>query len=321
MTSACGEKKRMRARMMRFVKTSFGWAAGCWFLLPVLFVIPSSLPGQITEQNVLDLLRSRSTEDIRSELEKLSRRWPDSAELVYFTALLDSSGEAARTRFEELARRFPASPFAARALFRIGQMDFARGNYHRAAETFNRIIERYPHAAIRNEAEFLRARCHLLLNELNTAGLYYRKLLDRHLEADLRQRIELDLQQLAVLTAGQKEEPPAVSSKSAAQPAPPAPPPATGEKKDDRPATGTAQATYAVQVGSYGVRANAESQKKWFRLRGYPAEIVEYRTRNRLFYRVVIGEFSGVEAAEEFGRRLSRLFKIKYRIAKLDEKP
>ena len=313
MTAVRAGKLRMCPGMVRTVKTVF---RSLFISIPILFLFPFSSQGQITEKKVLDLLTSRSTGAIRAELHKLAQRWPDSPELLYFTALLDSSGENARTQFEHILASFPASPFAAKALFRLGQMDFARGNYIRAAEAFGKLVDRYPHAAVRNEAEYLQARSHLLLGEYNTALLLYQKLLSRHVPETVRQRTQDDLGLLAQMKAEQQERAVSREKPIASKEEPRAEKPGramdrVADKRD----------IFTVQVGSYGVRANAESQKKWFRLRGYPAEIVEYRTRNRLFYRVVIGKFDEREEARRAGERLRRLFEVNFRIAKLDETP
>jgi cell division protein FtsN len=73
---------------------------------------------------------------------------------------------------------------------------------------------------------------------------------------------------------------------------------------------------YTIQIGAYSRYGNAESQKKYFSLRGYSVEIVRAKVNRRYFYKVYIGRFASESEAEKFGSTFKNKHGLQYRIVK-----
>jgi rare lipoprotein A len=107
-----------------------------------------------------------------------------------------------------------------------------------------------------------------------------------HLDIDGIARVRLD-----VLGYGEVEEPPPTSSTST----PPATPPLTST-----PPPGI----FAVQVGAFRDRGNAERLKAKIEARYHPVVIQSFDRGDGMFHRVRVGQESTEEGAEDLARRL-----------------
>jgi tetratricopeptide (TPR) repeat protein len=67
------------------------------------------------------------------------------------------------------------------------------------------------------------------------------------------------------------------------------------------------QAGYAVQIGSFGVRENAENMVKEVTGRGFPGLLSEAAAEGKSLFRVRVGPFADLSEAQEAKRRLAEL--------------
>ena len=75
----------------------------------------------------------------------------------------------------------------------------------------------------------------------------------------------------------------------------------------DRKTDGEAKGGYAVQIGSFGIRENAENHLRNAERKGFSGFLSKTRVEGRDFFRVNVGPFADLPAAEEAKKRLAEL--------------
>ncbi len=78
-------------------------------------------------------------------------------------------------------------------------------------------------------------------------------------------------------------------------------------------------APYAVQIGAYLQRVNAEDQKKRYAQAGYKTEVVEKQEGKRTYYAVWVGELTTREQAYALVEELKKKFKVRAHTVRRDE--
>src|SRR5262249_26008126 len=82
----------------------------------------------------------------------------------------------ARALFQELVRRFPASPQAADALYALGRIDQEAGDQARAAASYAELAERFPDTALGDEARWRTGWIRYLAGDPAEAAARFRRL-------------------------------------------------------------------------------------------------------------------------------------------------
>jgi DedD protein len=95
-------------------------------------------------------------------------------------------------------------------------------------------------------------------------------------------------------------KPAAPAPKAAAQPAPKPTPPTAGPA-----AVPSAGGGWAIQIGSFGSRENADRLKRELDGEGYPVFLMPVRSGGRTLHRVRVGPYSDRATADEVARRLA----------------
>lgn len=78
-------------------------------------------------------------------------------------------------------------------------------------------------------------------------------------------------------------------------------------------------ALYAVQVGAYLQRTNAEDQRKRYAQAGYKTEVVEKQEGKRKYYAVWVGELTTRDQAYALSDELKKRFKVRAHTVRRDE--
>lgn len=130
----------------------------------LLFMIPPAFPGQvIIESNDQFEFARASMEggDYSGAVGEFKRfihffpkdpKVPAAQFLIGICHLKDRRHEAARDIFFEINRSDPESPFAAKALFLIGESYYQQGVVKEAGHYFVQVIEKYPQIELKNTA-------------------------------------------------------------------------------------------------------------------------------------------------------------------------
>jgi tetratricopeptide (TPR) repeat protein len=261
------------------------------FCASFLFVQASF--GQLTEKQILDLIAKEGIAVARSRVQRVAWKYPASPAVAYFAAILEENGSRAYERYRQVVARFHGSNYAARALYRMAQYNFAKGNYFTARKQFLDLKRIYPDFALNETAVYYAAKCLFAAGEVDSAAA---ELVRLARQAHSQLIINLASEDLEIL---QQRTGMVRSGRETAMPLAPGAPDET---------------LYSVMIGSYSERENAESQKQYFALMGYPVEVKEVYQKKRTDYLVLIGRFKSKAEAERFGAAFKSRFGLKYRI-------
>jgi tetratricopeptide (TPR) repeat protein len=216
--------------------------------------------GQISEEDMLALLEKHDLKQAREKVNEVYRQYPSSATAAYFCALFEDDADAALKLFQEVSTRFRGSPYAEKALFRLGQYHFADGTYRQSRQYFLNLIAQYPTSNLASQAAYYAAKSLLIIGKSPQAQEELSQCIKKYPGTWIAKFAADDLAKLQSPANHQTSAP---------------------EKK---------RATqYAVQVGAYTRRENANSHLLAFSQSGYSAEIKEKQEGRRIYYQVLAG--------------------------------
>ncbi len=253
--------------------------------------------AQITEKQLIDLIARENLTRTRLKIDDLARRYPDSPVVLFMQASFTENAQKAFELYKKLTQKFPNTRYGVKATYRIGQFYFARGFYYTARKYFQEVIHSPYNIGLKEMAQYYAAKCLFAAGKRDSARAEWLRLKQITQSQLLIALIEDDLRYYE-----SKDRPESVMDGLAAHLPPVASPP-----------------RFAVQIGAYRNRENAESQKKYFGLLGYPVEIQEIVHKKKTQYRVILGEFHDRETAKKFGEAFKKKFQLSYHIIKLDE--
>ncbi|MDZ7361649.1 MAG: SPOR domain-containing protein [candidate division KSB1 bacterium] len=255
--------------------------------------------GQISEEEILTLLERHELAITRERINQTYRQYPNSAVAAYFHAMLEQDGETASKYFQDIASRFPGTVYAERALFRLGQYHFAQGTYNRARQYFLSLIEQYPKSILLPQANYYAAKSLVIIGmptgvELSQAREELSRCVEKYPGTWVAKFAAEDLAKLPSLTAAPKQKP--------SEPPPPTPKKLKG--------------IYTVDIGAFDSREKAAREQAVFSKAGYPTEISEERRGRKIFYKVLVGDFTDRSQARKFSDDLQRKYKVKSHVVK-----
>jgi hypothetical protein len=109
---------------------------------------------RLAQDGMADSARSLITKDLQS----IDQSDPLFPEALYTAATIASSGDDARLFFSRVAVEYGRSSWADRALLRLAQLDFGRGEATRAVSQIERLITDYPDSPVFADAALWGAR-------------------------------------------------------------------------------------------------------------------------------------------------------------------
>ncbi len=337
---------------MKMPRSLFALALLCFSLSS-----PPAVFSQITEEEILALIASNDLVLARERVQQARRDAPTSAMSAYYSALLEEDADAAASAFLDFIKRFNDSEYSDDARYRLGQYYFARGKYDRSRQYFVELANTQANSPLAPSARYQAAKALLLSNDLYGAKAELENIARQYPGTWMAKFAQEDLQQEALKSlpanaapprveekpaatktetpiAARKEEPrvePEASSnkeqaKAATQPATPprkeerkTEPPASTSKKVEAKSKPKAAPSYAVQVGAYLQRKNADDQKKRYAQAGYKTEVVEKQDGKRTYYAVWVGELATRDQAYALADELKKKFKVRAHTVRRDE--
>jgi len=241
-----------------------------------------------------DLLTDQRVEEVKVVLPRLEKKYPNHPAVLYAKALLTKDGRKASALYEMLIRKYPTSPFADDALFKVAQYQFAQGLYLTARKTFESLTMRYPSSPLGSQAQYFAAQCLLAIGKADSARVNLANLVRQDPSSAVAVLAQKDLQSAATAS-------PAKQVKAAADGANP-------------PRT-----FYTIQVGAFNIFENALQQWEYFSDRGYPVVIHEKKKGDKTLYLVWVGSFANEDLAKAFGRELKEKWDIPVKVLKRED--
>ncbi len=350
-----------------------------FFVFALLCLSLSSPPAafsQITEEEVLALIANNDLVLARERVQEARRSSPNSAFAAYYSAVLEEDADAAASAFLDFVKRFEDSAYIERALYRLGQYYFARGNFNRSRQYYAELANKHADSPLASSAQYQAAKALLLSGDLYGAKLELDNVARQFPDSWMAKFAQEDLQQEALKSLPANPAPPSRLEKKSAPNKTPTPNPsakeersaaqqasATSHKEEKKAAQQTspvsnkeelrtaqkppsalnkkerkaeapapspkkvepnklkpkAAALYAVQVGAYLQRVNAEDQKKRYAQAGYKTEVVEKQEGKRKYYAVWVGELATRDQAYALADELKKKFKVRAHTVRRDE--
>ncbi|MCA9732404.1 MAG: SPOR domain-containing protein [Deferribacteres bacterium] len=264
------------------------------------FLINQFVYAQLSEKQILNIVASEDLQTARARLEAIAKHYPSSPDVIYLQSLLTENGEKALKNYTQLYSHNKSSRYAPDIIYKIAQFNYAKGDYNRARIFFSHIVLDYPNSELTTKAQYFAAKMVLALSKFEQAKEELKDVLkeakDQEIAALAREDL-LYIEQLSTMEEAKKDE--------------------TQENREEQePVQEQNNVRYAVQIGAFGSKENAISQRDYYARLGYAAEILVLKTRNGLLYRVILGRFATELEARRFGKQINSLHNIKYRILK-----
>lgn len=311
-------------------------------LLCASLYLPPAAFSQISEDEILALIAADDLVLARERVSEARRQSPNSAMAAYYGALLEEDADAAASAFLDFVSRFGSSEYHERALYRLGQYYFARGVYQRSRQYFVESANAPANSSLAGAARYYAAKALLVSGDLLGAKFELQNVAREFAGTWMADFAQEDLAQYALKSLPANQPPPRLEEKIAAPKiAPPAAPrkeertvenqtktPASAKKEERKPepvvpkkseAKSQPAAIYAVQVGAFLQRQNAEDQKKRYAQAGYKTEVVEKQEGRRKYYAVWVGELQTREQAFALVDELKKKFKVRAHTVRRDE--
>jgi TolA-binding protein len=127
-----------------------------------------------------------------------------SADRSFAEAMRDlqtGKSDLAYNEFQQYLTYFPATEFAAKAQYYLGEIDYNRGNYPSAIHNFDLVLERYPENPKTADAHLMKAYALLKANERNRAVQEFRILVTNYPHTDDARKALQQLRTLGVSAA------------------------------------------------------------------------------------------------------------------------
>lgn len=112
--------------------------------ISLLLLINFAFSQDVDISRYIYLLRVGDVESVKTALDSLKRVYPNSVNLKYLEANLVRDGEQAIKIYYDIALNHPDNEYSDDALFKIVQFFYAKGDYSRAKNEFEKLKTLYP---------------------------------------------------------------------------------------------------------------------------------------------------------------------------------
>ena len=246
---------------------------------------------QDLESKLQQLINKNKIDELRAKIELIKRKYPNSAIVNYVEAFIEKDGEIAVKKYKNFIRRFPQSPYAVNAQYKLAQFYFAKGLYRSSKQMLNDIINSFPNSHLADDAYYLMIRCLIALEYTKEAKDEFKKFSKKYSKSPVKKLAEYDLEQVKKMDYRKS-------------------------KDQDFKSVNAEYRNYAIQVGAYLDKENAIKQMNVVSKWGYPVQISTKYVNRNLFYLVWIGNFETEQQALSFGEIFKKKYGLPFRVVK-----
>jgi tetratricopeptide (TPR) repeat protein len=272
------------------------------YILLLLFVLISgSVGAQDFEDDLVSWLEKHSKEELKSRLETIKKKYPNSAVLIFLEAYVEEDGDRAVDLYKQLVEKFPGSKFTSNALFKLAQYYYAVGSYVSARQYVDNLVDQFPGSPLVPEAKFLAARCLIATGYYVAAEEELKDIIKKYSKSPCKNYAKAELTSLNELEK-QSINPPQSENVP------------TDFKQPIENFAGNGK--YTIQIGAYQDKNNALKQKDLYSQQGYLASVETKYVNNSLLYLVWIGDFETEDQAARFGEVFKNLHGISFHVVK-----
>jgi tetratricopeptide (TPR) repeat protein len=195
----------------------------------------------------------------------------------------------------------------------IGLSYLKDGNPEAAADNFKIILDKFRNSRFKEKAKIGLGDSYFLKGDYNLAFAQYKELLNNNPSTKLKPGVYYRLSQIGRKTNDTQQEKEFLAKLKKEFPLSPEAkmdkelfPPAIQVPMDKKPILPDLTVSYAVQVGAFSRKTNAENLARRLRNKGYPAFMFESPYQNSKIYKVKVGSFRNRSEAEELGKKLKK---------------
>ncbi len=174
------------------------------------------------------------------------------------------------------------------------------GNYLRASDIFEIIVNEFKSSRFKEEAMLGLADAYYLKGEFSRAGSYCNDLLDKYPGSKFKAAVYYRLSRIALKAGNESKSSEYMAKLKSEYPLSP-----ELKLKGEMPIPVEAVA-YTVQVGSFGSIQNAKNLTSELKAKGHQAYFEGATLNNRTTYRVRVGKLKTLQEAENLKAKLSR---------------
>ena len=265
----------------------------------VLLILPF-LSGFLFAQSISDvvqMIRTGQIQKAKETLAQLEQTGQSSDNLLFLKGLLTSNADSAASIYRMLITRYPDCSFSDDALFRLGQLNYAKGLYRSSRNHFSAMIRDYPNSRLGQKALYWIAQCQLATDQKDSAAINLQKALYNYPKSAITPLISADL---ALLT-------------------PDITPPSSNEEVapdvDLTPESNT-DGQYYIQIGAFSVRTNALLRQSFFNREGYPVKLGSKRRDGATLHLVWLGPYATEANARKEAEAIQTKYGIRFSIIK-----
>ncbi|MFC1481047.1 SPOR domain-containing protein [Candidatus Neomarinimicrobiota bacterium] len=277
------------------------WPSSLYAVLCFVFVLP--LHGQDLAYYV-ELASQGRTEAVKQAIPGLKRQYPNSGSVLYLEGLLTEDGDEAVKTFQQVSTRYPNNEYADDALMKQGEYLYSRGLYIQAANILKKIPIHHP------KSDLVYPSIRLFLNSLLVTGDRDTALFYTQVFAKKYTDLVFDLSEGKVRLAES-----GLSTRASAdllqEPAP-------AMEVESVTNTSAMDDGFVLQVGAFGVRANAIRQKELLESMNYRAKISPITRSERILYMVTVVGFANKQMALAAGKKLSNVLGVDFLLIEPD---
>ncbi|HHS13495.1 MAG TPA: tetratricopeptide repeat protein [bacterium] len=238
--------------------------------------------------DILTLTRQGRLAEARQMLTSMESSGAESH--LFLHGLLCTDGDSAAAYYDKLIKTDKNNPYSDLALFRLGQLSYAKGLYHQSLQLFNSLIRIYPSSTFHPRTFYQIGMCHSALNQPDSALHVFQKIRNEYPHSDVAALA-------GDVIAGIQH--------------------AHSEDGDKQPVS----FRFSVQVGAFTRHSNALLRKSFFENKGYEVALRTKTVNNQLFYLVWVGSYASQEEARSAGESLKRRFDIQYTLVSEELQP
>jgi len=241
------------------------------------YLLPHSSIAQSKIKKLEELLSQDRLEEIQELLPEIEQQYPDHPTVLYLKGVFEEDATAAFQYFQRVVEKYQDSVYADDSLYRIAQYFYAQGKFNLAQKYFSLLTRRYSYSPLKDDAQYLLCQCMIAKGQVDSARIFLNAFIKNSPRSPF---VDLAVMDLESFNSMINDEPTA------------------GNK------TGNAVFKYAIQVGAFRSRGNADQFAEKFKTKGHAVDIVAKKIGRKKLYAVWVGRFQTKAMAMNYAEKL-----------------
>ncbi len=274
----------------------------------IIVFLAIALPLMLVAQdlsNYYEMVKKGELVAVREALPRLRQQYPDNADVLYLSGLVETDGEKALLIFKDVFSRYTDSDKGDDAFMRIIEYLYTKGLYYKTVKYAKRMIGQYPNSDLLSNCTQLLLASYNVMGEKDSVNYYYNYYSARipNLQPNFDNYQFTPGFSVGAAPIGNPEKVTArtVSEKPVVPEPQPVKTPVTAES-----------GSYTLQLGAFSQTANATRLKEQLRAFGFEPVLEEGVGSSGNLVVVKLGQYATREEAQQAGERLKSQYGYDY---------